>query len=574
MKSPTENIEEADLPVLALSKNSKPHTQLSRAELGIGVAVLLVLLGLRWFYVNNQRWDSDEPQHLHVVWAWATGMLPYKDVFDNHSPLFQAISAPLCALLGERVGIVTAMRWTMVPIVGLIVAMTCRIGVQLFSPRVGLWGMLLTAAFPAFYFKTGEYRPDVLWAALWLITLAILTAGRPHPRRLFAAGFTFGIAFAVSMKTTFLALTVLTAAIAVWVLWPAVSGSRSWPKMSGYHIAASVLALVAGGLIVPLMVVAFFAWNGVLRQMYYCVIMHNIISEGDPWQIFLQRTLDVRFWWFIPMIAGGLWLVRFDHDRDRALRRLFFLCVTGFYCPLLFAFWPLITMQDYIPFFPIWILALACPLVGIAEWIRQKVALPVFLLPALVVSGELAWMVRGHPPLQQTNQRNLKIISDTLNLTHRGETVFDSRGETIFRPRPYYYVFEQITRERVGRDELPDDAPARLVAARTSVAVPTHWLTKATSQFMDHNYISLGSVLVLGKRIFPPPDGHVQFEVVIPEQYTLVGERGPLTGTLDGANLNGPHHLSPGVHQLILNSPVDVVALVWSRAIEKGYSPF
>jgi hypothetical protein len=60
---------------------------------------------------------------------------------------------------------------------------------------------------------------------------------------------------------------------------------------------------------------------------------------------------------------------------------------------------------------------------------------------------------------------------------------------------------------------------------------------------------------------------------VIPEQYTIVSKSGPLSGTLDGTNLNGPHDLSAGVHQLILNSPVDVVAVVWSRAIERGYSP-
>jgi hypothetical protein len=132
LKVPTENIEQADLPGLALSKKPKLNTQLSRVELGIGVAILLVLLGLRWFYLNAQPWDSDEPQHLHVVWAWANGMLPYRDVFDNHSPLFQAISAPLFALLGERTDIVTAMRWTMVPIVGLILAMTYLIGPSFF----------------------------------------------------------------------------------------------------------------------------------------------------------------------------------------------------------------------------------------------------------------------------------------------------------------------------------------------------------------------------------------------------------------------------------------------------------
>jgi len=132
--------------------------------------------------------------------------------------------------------------------------------------------------------------------------------------------------------------------------------------------------------------------------------------------------------------------------------------------------------------------------------------------------------------------------------------------------------FEQITRERVRRGELPDDAPERLVAARTPVAVQSNWLTPATTQFMEHNYISIGSVLVLGKRIFPPPDGHVQFEIVIPEKYTIISRSGPLSGALDGTNLNGPHDLSAGVHQLILNSPVDVVAVVWSRAIEKGYS--
>src|SRR6202035_5782726 len=94
--------------------------KLTKVEAVLGIALFVVLLSLRWFYATTQPWDSDEPQHLHVVWAWASGLLPYKDVFDNHAPLFQAMSAPLFSLLGERADIVAAMRWTMLPIAAVI----------------------------------------------------------------------------------------------------------------------------------------------------------------------------------------------------------------------------------------------------------------------------------------------------------------------------------------------------------------------------------------------------------------------------------------------------------------------
>jgi hypothetical protein len=186
----------------------------------------------------------------------------------------------------------------------------------------------------------------------------------------------------------------------------------------------------------------------------------------------------------------------------------------------------------------------------------------------------MASIVRAHPPLKQTNQKNVQIIADTLNLTHRGETVLDAKGQTIYRARPYYYVLEQITRERVERGELVDDSPKRLIAARTPLVIESHWLTKATSQFVNQNYLSVGYVLVLGKRVASAAGGHLEFEIAIPEKYTVVGRNGEVSGTLDGTEVTGPRYLSAGRHDLVLNSPEDSVAIVWSRAIEKGYSPF
>ena len=574
-------VSEIRAPVLSGHRQSIP--ELTRVEIGFGVACLLLLLCLRWFYVTTQPWDSDEPQHLHVVWGWANGLLPYRDVFDNHAPLFQAMSAPLFSLLGERADIVAAMRWAILPIAVVILLTIFWIGRRLFSPRVGFWGASLAASYPDLYTKFGEYRPDLFWAALWLVSLAILTSGKLDARRLFIAGAVIGITFAVSMKTTFLLLDVLTAGLVVWILGfstgrestpSAMADQERSPARPWLDLIGRVLAALGGAAIVPILVVAFFAFKGALPQMYYCVITHNLSSNGNPWYSLLHKIWDVRFWLFIPSIAGGLWWAKRDPQSDRATARLFLLAATGFFCPLLFTFWPLVSKQDFLPFYPLLMLVIAGLLIELGNWIGSKTGWPIFLLPLLVVCWQLAGILRVHPPFEQTNQKNVQIISDTLNLTHPGETVLDAKGQTIYRPRPYYYVFEQITRERVERGDLVDDAPKRLVLARTPVVVESHWLTPATGRFVNQNYLSVGSVRVLGKKIASSAVGHVEFEITIPENYTLVGLNGLVSGTLDGAEINGPRDLAAGPHNIVLNSPEDSVAIVWSRAIEKGYSPF
>ena len=80
---------------------------------------LTVMLFMRVAYVFRYRIDSDEPQHLHVVWGWVHGLLQYRDVFDNHSPLFHLLCTPLLAALGERADVLLPMRLAMLPLYGL-----------------------------------------------------------------------------------------------------------------------------------------------------------------------------------------------------------------------------------------------------------------------------------------------------------------------------------------------------------------------------------------------------------------------------------------------------------------------
>jgi hypothetical protein len=57
---------------------------------------------VRLWFIFAHRIDSDEPQHLHVMWGWTRGLVQYRDVFDNHLPLLHLLFAPVMALVPER----------------------------------------------------------------------------------------------------------------------------------------------------------------------------------------------------------------------------------------------------------------------------------------------------------------------------------------------------------------------------------------------------------------------------------------------------------------------------------------
>src|SRR5262249_13396971 len=157
--------------------------------------VFLALVGaVHLAYVFHHRVNADETQHLHVAWEIGQGLLPYRDVFDNHAPLFSVLMTPVVRALGERPDIVLLARLAMIPIAVLSLAMTWMIGRQLFSARVAVWAVAMAGASPDVLFPSVEYRTDQLWAALWLSAVTVLLWGRLSPRRSFFAGTLMGAA--------------------------------------------------------------------------------------------------------------------------------------------------------------------------------------------------------------------------------------------------------------------------------------------------------------------------------------------------------------------------------------------
>src|SRR5438093_9074504 len=137
----------------------------ARGERVTILALALVSAALRAVAFFRYRFDSDESQHLHVTWGWTAGLLQYRDVFDNHAPLFHILTAPILAALGERDDILLYMRAPMLLPFAVVVATTYILGRRLYSPAVGAWSALLLSLLPPFFLKSLEFRTDNLWNA-------------------------------------------------------------------------------------------------------------------------------------------------------------------------------------------------------------------------------------------------------------------------------------------------------------------------------------------------------------------------------------------------------------------------
>ncbi len=540
---------------------------------GIAAAVLLVL---RWFYAHSLPWNSDEPQHLHVVWAWATGLLLYRDVFDNHTPLFHLLSAPLFRLLGERPDIVLPMRLAMIPLFVGSLWCTYRIGANVFSPRAGLWSALLLGFYPRFFFMMGQYRTDVLWTVLWLGSLLVLTGGQLTKKRLFFAGLLVGAAFATSMKTTLLLIVLLASGVMTWITWQCFVPRSTDSRRNHVEIWSSVAAALGGLLLIPLLLVGFFAIKGALGPLYYCVVTHNTLpGQHTPARV-LRRLASWGWLTLLPALAlAAATRPLFATAPHHAARKVFLILCTGLFYPVLHGFWRMITDQDYVPWLPL----LALMFTGYGLMVERsavrwgpRLSISLFLL---LCAGESVWLLNHASPFGTGSTRLIATIAETLRLTERGEYVMDPKGELIFRPRPYYYALESLTRRRLEAGLMKDDLPERLIETRTAVVkASVVRMTKRSLDFIQTNYVSVGNFAVLGKELPAAPDGVVSFEVTIPERYSILTKQGSAAGTLDGQPLDGVRWLTAGTHTLSLTTPATGVTLIWARAVEKGFSPF
>lgn len=525
---------------------------------GLVALALCAIVCVRVYFAFTLPVDSDEPQHLHVAWAWFHGFVPYRDFFDNHAPLFQVLFSPLLAALGERADIVPLMRLAMIPLYCAALALTWYIGRALWSNRVGVAAALIVAALPTFFQISVEFRPDQLWMVLWLSVLAVVVSPLSARRKAALGGFLLGAAFAVSLKTVLLAASAGTAAVMI-------ASITGWPHQNNARNNALIAALCA--LIVPCLIVAYLVHEQAWRAALYCLFEHNIDAGLGHWRGAELRLLVLLGW---PACYFVLRRMRRTFAAPGGLMRAFVLLSAALYLLALYGAWPLVTHQDLLPVLPL-------VSIGIAVFVATPMSPPVAPAVRVLAIVLIASMCVGNLAIVATEDRDGLVYQEVqlqriLELTRSGDHVMDGKGLAIFRPRPIYWVLEGITAHRIHDGTITDNISAELAATSTPVVIADR-LPSADRSFIERNYVCVDdAIYVAGQRLPPATMKTRTFTISVPLVYATVNTRGLIEAKIDGVDAGSGIYLARGTHTLE-STETGHVAIVWAPALQRGLSP-
>ncbi len=514
-------------------------------EFTSAASLFIALIFLRVITVTHYKFAIDESQHLHAIYN----------------------------LIGDRGTILYWMRIALQPLYMIAFWCTYRIGSLLFSRRVGIWAAILVGLSFDYAFCSVEFRTDNLWAPLWLLCMVVLLNGALTMRRALIAGFLMGLCFGVSMKTSLLVMSTVIGGSMTLIFVGRERLGIGWGQILG-----ALSGFFATALIVPATIMAAFALYGIWPQFRYWVFDHNFVpglSNHPAWWVIIFAV------GFPLVMLGARWIVTATPDGVVAARRSFVFVTAGFFFTALLSFWPFLSRQDYLPFYPLAFVICTGAVLTISDrWSRNRDIAKIWRvvpLPALFGVCELLVALLVHPFWENKAKLESDLLRATLKLTDPGDFVFDRRGETVFRQRCFYPIIETFTKERIRRGLMADNAIQRCIDTRTCVATLPDDMPAATFRFLEQNYLPIGNRLrVAGVLLHSSTDGkRFDFEIVIPASYKIIArDASTVMGVLDGERYEGKERfLSPGIHTFVQTSAEANLVVFWAQAVDRNFRP-
>ncbi len=248
----------------------------------LAAAVALVLIALTFIFrahlVFVRYTDPDEMEHLHAAFSIFRGLVPGRDFFQHHMPLYYYFLAP-SFLLGVSPTLIYVARGISQIFTLCILFVTFQIARRLFNRTVAWISTLWLSYNFIFLWRTMEIRPDVPALLLFLITLNLLLKGYQDQRKIrwFFGGVTLGAAFLCTQKIAFPMIGILAA-----IIYRIIRGSPL-QKTKLLQFFSFII-----GCIFPLLIImSYFLFQGVLPEIWRNTILAILRWQRrvPPWHL-------------------------------------------------------------------------------------------------------------------------------------------------------------------------------------------------------------------------------------------------------------------------------------------------
>jgi hypothetical protein len=343
---------------------------LEEKQLAVTALILIIVLYLwRLWLLKTVEFNPDEFWHLHSAWCLSTGLIPYRDFFEHHTPWLYFLLAPIFRFYrvdvdpNAAVAFIFLARRIMILCAATALALTFVLGRLLRCERVAWLSTALLSTTVVFAHKTLEIRPDVPAMVLWLGCLVTLLKAidargitERKERCLFIlSGFFIGGAVMTAQK-----ILVVMPGLGLAMLWYLAAGEGRARK----RLLNCVRQLI--GFSVPIIGTLMFFWA---HGAFWTFIKYNLMNAAwkTRWPVYLliRHVIAQNP---ILVVLGSLGLVREAFHRQRSPREALFFLITAGAITGVFAL-PTPWLQNYLIFLPLLALSAGDFLVFITDWI-------------------------------------------------------------------------------------------------------------------------------------------------------------------------------------------------------------
>jgi len=290
----------------------------------VSLAIIVASFAARFGILTTRRFDPDELEHAHVAWEISQGAVPYRDFFEMHPPLVDALMTPVVRHFdtttadGGFAALFTLRRlaWC---VSLLVVLATFELARQVDGLRTALIAAALLSTDIVLAHRGMEIRPDGVATLSWLVCLVLMRyamTGDPRSSwtriRFAGSGLAIGLAVLASQK--------------VLLAGPALMALLSWYVISprfGATTKARVLAASAQvvGCVMPWVIaIAYFAVRHGAGAFFHAVLFQDLAWRSEASSVSVLRYIAHYDPWMFGLAGAGACLIMVEAVRQPARR--------------------------------------------------------------------------------------------------------------------------------------------------------------------------------------------------------------------------------------------------------------